>query len=70
MSTVPTAFRPQRSVLEIVGSVRAIRSWVDAEIAKGRTDDEIVAMAPVAIAFINGDISIGDLERAVEEARA
>jgi hypothetical protein len=62
------AFRPQRSVFEIVRSVRAIHAWIDDEIAKGRTDDEIVAQAPLAIAFINGDLSLAELQRRVEKA--
>jgi hypothetical protein len=66
---VKLAFRPQRSVEEIVASARGIRYWIDEEIRKGRTDDEIVAQAPVAIAFINGDLSLAELTRKVEEAR-
>lgn len=61
--------RPARSVAQIVSSVRAIRYWVDEEIAKGRTDEEIVAQAPLAIAFINGDISLSELTARIEEAR-
>lgn len=65
----PLAWRPQKSVQEIVAQTRAIRYWIDEEIGKGRTDDEIVAQAPVAIAFINGDISLAELEQKVEETR-
>lgn len=62
------AFQPQRSVEGIVANVRGIRAWIDAEINAGRTDDEIVALAPVAIGFLNGDISIAELERRLDEA--
>lgn len=64
-----TAFGPERSVREIVGQVRAIRYWIDEQIKAGLSDDEIVALAPVAIGFINGDISVTDLVGIIDEAR-
>lgn len=65
-----SAFRPERSVRQIVEEARAIRWWIDEQIAAGHTDDEIIALAPLAIGFINGDVSVAELERRVEEARA
>lgn len=63
------AWRQPRSVLEIVESTRAVRAWIDEQLAAGRTEDEIVAMAPTAIAFINGDLSLSELAALVEAAR-
>jgi hypothetical protein len=61
------AVRPARAVAHIVAEVNVIRNWIDEQIREGRTDTEIVAMAPVAIAFINDDITFSDLEKAVKE---
>lgn len=55
--------RPKRSVERIAAEAEAIRWWVDAQIARGRTDDEIVALAPAAIAFIVGDLTLAELTR-------
>lgn len=49
------------SAEEIVGNTRAIRFWIDEQIAKGRTDEEIQAELPVAAAFITGKLGYGDL---------
>lgn len=66
---VSPALKPRLAVAEIVAQVRAIRYWIDLQIREGRTDAEIVALAPVAIAFINGDLTIAELENAVVEGR-
>lgn len=46
---------------EIVQTTEAIRWWLDEQIRKGRTDDEIRAELPYAVAFIKGRISESDL---------
>lgn len=49
------------SVTEIVENTRAIRYWIDEQIAKGKTNAEIEAELPFAAAFITGRLTYGDL---------
>ena len=64
--------RRERTVSEMVETARAMRWWVDRQIERGRTDDEIVAEFPVALAFITGRIDLDDINRALpyEERRS
>lgn len=49
------------SVNRKIELARAIGWWIDRQIEKGRTDEQIEAELPVAYAFITGHISLGDL---------
>lgn len=49
------------SVALVVEQTRAIRWWIDEQIKRGRTDEQIAHELPVAVAFITGKISLSDL---------
>ncbi len=68
--TTPLAVRPARALLHIVSEASAIRYWVDEQIKAGLTDGEIEAQAPVALAFLNGDITFVQMEEAVKAGRS
>jgi hypothetical protein len=48
-------------VEQVVAQTRAIQWWIDKQIARGRSDDEIALELPVATAFITGRLSLSDL---------
>lgn len=48
-------------VLRIVHQTKAIRWWIDRQIAHGKTDEQIAAELPAAVAFITGRVSLADL---------
>jgi hypothetical protein len=52
-------------VLRLVEQTRAIRWWIDKQIADGKTDEQIEAELPLATAFITGRVSLPDLQRSI-----
>lgn len=56
---------PADDVVRILENTRAVRWWIDEQIRKGRSDDEIVREAPFAVAFITGQMSYAELEAAL-----
>lgn len=48
-------------VRRLVAQTRAIQWWIDKQIERGRTDEQIEAELPLATAFIIGRISIAEL---------
>jgi hypothetical protein len=50
-------------VLQIVERTRAIRWWMGQQIERGKSDEQIAAELPVAVAFITGRIGLKDLRR-------
>lgn len=46
------------TALRRVQVARAVAWWIDEQIARGRTDDEIAAMLPLAHAVITGRIPL------------
>ena len=58
-------------VEEIVQRTEALKWWIDSELAKGKSDEEIAEGLPVAWAFITGKHSVSDLlEVAMSKRRA
>jgi len=51
----------ERGVIEIVENTRAIQWWIDQQWEKGKSNDEIEAMLPYAVAFITGKLTLSDL---------
>lgn len=49
------------TVEQRVHEILAIHWWIDAQIAAGKTDDEIVRGLPVAVAVITGRIPLDQL---------
>lgn len=48
-------------VLRLVQTTRAIRWWIDSQVERGQSDEQIAAELPVAVAFITGRIGLHDL---------
>jgi hypothetical protein len=44
-----------------VAEVQAVHWWIDQQIAKGKTDEQIARELPVAMAFITGRLSLDAL---------
>lgn len=49
-------------VLRIVHRTKAVHWWIDRQIADGKTNEQIAAGLPAAVAFITGRISLSDLQ--------
>lgn len=64
--TAPRFETDREKVVRLVDQTRAIRWWIDKQIADGKTDERIEAELPLAIAFITGRLS---LDRIYEAAR-
>lgn len=57
-------------VLRIVRRTKAIRWWIDEQIAHGKTDEQIEAELPAAVAFITGRIGLKELNECARRAHA
>lgn len=58
----PTLFESDADgVKRIVENTRGIRWWIDEQLARGRTSEEIEKELPVAAAFITGKLTLTDL---------
>lgn len=55
------------NVLKIVEETKAIRWWIDDQIAKGRSNEEIEECLPAAVEFITGRLTFGQLLAATRE---
>lgn len=60
--------REGERVRRIVQRTKAIRWWIDRQIEHGKTDEQIEAELPAAVAFITGRIGLKELDR-LREAR-
>lgn len=56
------------TVLEVVQQTDAIRWWIDKQIEDGKSDEEIRALLPVALAVISGKVSIEEVKLRMMEA--
>jgi hypothetical protein len=60
-----TLWETQReTVIRLVKETRAVSWWIDRQIEKGKTNEEIERELPVAVAFITGKITLEDLHEA------
>jgi hypothetical protein len=60
----------ERTVGQLVDETKAIRWWIDKQIADGKDDAWIEAVLPLAIQFITGRISGIELQAILDRARA
>lgn len=60
MRTPPQTTEGQR-VLRRVEETRAMQWWIDRQITRGRSDEQIAQELPVAAAFIAGRVSMADI---------
>ena len=52
----------ETDVKTLVAQTRAVGWWIDRQIERGRSDEEIIAELPVAAAFICGRVSLDELQ--------
>lgn len=56
-------------VQQIVARTRGIQWWIDRQIQRGKSNEEIKSELPLAIAFISGRLTVSDLNDLLERAQ-
>jgi hypothetical protein len=66
---MPDIEREGAKVARLVDQTRAVRWWIDKQIADGKTDEQIEAELPLAAAFITGRVNLERLITGVTSPR-
>lgn len=67
---VDVTHREGERVRHIVQRTKAVRWWIGRQIEHGKTDEQIVAELPAAVAFITGRIGLKELDECARRARS